>query len=236
MKIRFHQTFGAHAGRVRELDQDVITFGRLPTSDIAFDAHADLDASGSHAELRYEGGVWVLRDVGSRNGTLVHGKPIQRHEIADGDEIEFGTGGPRVKVELVPQAKPAPAAGTLAATPILAEKKYGQETLDAAVEAAAAKARAEALASAETHRAPPKGTAVLPQAQLPTPGMVTPGMVTPGTPVVAPLSPTAPPPAAPAQGTDSSTLWLVASLVGLFVLLSLCLVSCLVTAWLFSRS
>jgi pSer/pThr/pTyr-binding forkhead associated (FHA) protein len=235
VKIRFHQTFGAHAGRVRELDQDVITFGRLPTSDIAFDAHADLDASGNHAELRHEGGVWVLRDVGSRNGTLVRGKPIQRHEVADGDEIEFGTGGPRVKVELVTPAKPITAAGTLPATPILADKKYGQETLDAAVEAAAAKARAEALAGAETHRAPPKGTAVLPQDQLPSAGMLG-GPAAVAGPLAPPAPIPAPPVAGPTQGSDSSTLWLVASLVGLFVLLSLCLVSCLVTAWLFSRA
>ena len=98
--IRLTQTFGAHAGRVREFDQDVIRCGRLPTNDLAFDPHADLDASGNHAEIRREGTQWVLVDSGSRNGTLVNGRPVQRHVLADNEEIEFGTGGPRVRIKL----------------------------------------------------------------------------------------------------------------------------------------
>lgn len=98
--IKVRQTFGAHAGRTREFQQDVIKFGRQPANDFAFDPHADLDASGNHAEVRREAGQWVLVDLGSRNGTLISGRPIQRHVLKDGDEIEFGTGGPRVKVEL----------------------------------------------------------------------------------------------------------------------------------------
>lgn len=99
--LRLQQIFGAHAGRVSELDQDVIRFGRLPSNDFAFDPHADLDASGSHAEIRKEHGRYVLVDVGSRNGTLVNGRPIQRFMLEGGEEIEFGTGGPRVRVEIL---------------------------------------------------------------------------------------------------------------------------------------
>ncbi|MGE0786604.1 MAG: trypsin-like peptidase domain-containing protein [Sandaracinaceae bacterium] len=99
--VRLHQTFGAHAGRVIDLDRDVIRFGRLPDNEVCFDAHADLDASGRHAELRREGGSWVLVDVGSRNGTLVAGQRITRHVVHSGDEIEFGVGGPRVRIELI---------------------------------------------------------------------------------------------------------------------------------------
>ncbi len=120
--IRLTQTFGAHAGRVREFDQEVVRCGRLPTNDLAFDPHADLDASGNHAEIRREGQRWVLVDAGSRNGTLVNGRPIQRHSLENNDEIEFGTGGPRVKVEIVQGAIPAGAIRgaqpTAPATPI----------------------------------------------------------------------------------------------------------------------
>jgi predicted component of type VI protein secretion system len=98
--LRLQQIFGAHAGRTCEFDQDVIRFGRLPTNDFAFDPHADLDASGSHAEIRKENGRYVLVDVGSRNGTLVNGRPVQRFMLEGGEEIEFGTGGPRVRVEI----------------------------------------------------------------------------------------------------------------------------------------
>lgn len=243
MKIRLHQTFGAHAGRTRELDQDVITFGRLPTSDVAFDPHADLDASGSHAEIRREAGVWILRDAGSRNGTLVAGRPVQRHELADGDEIEFGTGGPRVRVEILAGA-PKPL-GTMAATPILSPvpsasphvgfgapgtlapstpKMYGQQTLDAAVEAAAAKARAEAMSNLETQRAP-KGTALLPQSHLPQ------GM---GAPAAAPIAQQ--PQVAPVAPSSDGTLWMIGSIVALFVFLAMCLLSCIVVGYLYRFS
>lgn len=106
--LKLVQTFGAHAGRTRELDQDVVRIGRLPTCDFAFDPHADLDASGLHAEIRREGSQYVLVDAGSRNGTLVGGRAIQRHTLSDGDEIEFGTGGPRVRVQIVAAARSAP--------------------------------------------------------------------------------------------------------------------------------
>jgi pSer/pThr/pTyr-binding forkhead associated (FHA) protein len=252
LKIRLHQTFGAHAGRIRELDQDVITFGRLPSSDVAFDPHADLDASGSHAEIRREGSVWVLKDVGSRNGTLVGGRPVQRHELGDGDEIEFGTGGPRIRVELAGSMEPARAAGTLAATPILApappapspppttppaapvasDKKYGQATLDAAVEAAAARARAEALAGGV---AAPKGTAVLPQSQLPgapvsSPGAFVAPVSSPGAFVAPVASPTP-----PASSSSRNLVWMVAAFAGLFLFLTLCLVSCILFGYLYQH-
>lgn len=102
--IRFHQTFGAHTGRVHELDQDVITFGRLPECDVSFDPRADLDASGRHAEVRREGGGWHVVDVGSRNGTWVNAQRVQRATLTTGDEIEFGLGGPRLKVEILDTA------------------------------------------------------------------------------------------------------------------------------------
>jgi hypothetical protein len=113
--IRLKQTFGAHSGRTRELNQDVIRFGRQPSNDVAFDPHADLDASGNHAEIRREAGQWILVDLGSRNGTLIQGRAVQRHVLRNGDEIEFGTGGPRIKVEIeepprrgAPTAPPTP--------------------------------------------------------------------------------------------------------------------------------
>ncbi len=114
--LRLHQTFGAHTGRTIELDQDVVRFGRLPDNEVAFDPHADLDASGRHAEVRREGAQWVLVDVGSRNGTLVGGQRVTRHVLRSGEEIEFGVGGPRVRVEF--DEAPVSSKLTAAATPI----------------------------------------------------------------------------------------------------------------------
>ncbi len=125
--IRLQQTFGAHTGRSYAFQKAVVRIGRMPDSDVVFDAHADLDASGRHAELRHEGSAWVLVDVGSRNGTFVNGQRIQRHSIAHGDEIEFGPGGPRLTVELSAPAAPSvappggmparPDAATMASSP-----------------------------------------------------------------------------------------------------------------------
>lgn len=118
--LRLHQTFGAHTGRVIELDRDVIRFGRLPDNEVAFDPHADLDASGRHAEIRREGGQWVLVDVGSRNGTLIGGQRVTRHVLANGEEVEFGLGGPRVRIEIAD----AVSKETAQATPVSSPGSY----------------------------------------------------------------------------------------------------------------
>ena len=44
-----------------------------------------------HAELRRDGARWLLRDVGSRNGTRVNGvRVLEETEVAPGDRVSFG--------------------------------------------------------------------------------------------------------------------------------------------------
>lgn len=44
-----------------------------------------------HAELRHQGGMWVLRDLGSTNGTSVNGRRVIGAAIVgDGDQVSFG--------------------------------------------------------------------------------------------------------------------------------------------------
>lgn len=45
----------------------------------------DPNISRSHATVELHEGVYWLVDMGSTNGTLVNGQPIQRKAIADGD-------------------------------------------------------------------------------------------------------------------------------------------------------
>ncbi len=122
--IQLEQIFGAHTGRRLEFDQERISLGRMPGLDVSFDPNADLDASGRHAEIRRCDEGWVLVDVGSRNGTYVHGRKITRHILRDGDEVEFGAGGPRMRVRLAPTPNlgvpgvASAGASTAAATPI----------------------------------------------------------------------------------------------------------------------
>lgn len=65
-----------------------IVIGRMSSNDVVL---ADANVSRRHAELKQDGGRWVLRDLGSTNGTVVNGKLAGEHELKDGDHLTFGT-------------------------------------------------------------------------------------------------------------------------------------------------
>jgi hypothetical protein len=69
------------------LSKDVLTVGRLDTSDVSL---TDSGVSRQHAEIRREGDEWVVVDLDSTNGTLVNGKPMKRHRLQSGDRMTFG--------------------------------------------------------------------------------------------------------------------------------------------------
>lgn len=48
------------------------------------------DASRRHAEIVGVGDGWLLRDLGSTNGTYLNGERIEEHQISPGDRIEIG--------------------------------------------------------------------------------------------------------------------------------------------------
>ena len=50
----------------------------------------DDTVSRRHAELRYDDGRWMLRDLGSSNGTYVNGRFVTEAEIQPGDVIHLG--------------------------------------------------------------------------------------------------------------------------------------------------
>lgn len=88
-----------------------VCFGRHPDCNVIFHPSRDLDASSRHAELCCEDGRHVLRDVGSFNGTFVHGQQITEVELAAGEPVavEFGRGGPVVRIFIGPHDQaPAP--------------------------------------------------------------------------------------------------------------------------------
>jgi hypothetical protein len=62
--------------------------GRSSSCDIVL---GDDDAiSRRHAEIALRGGVCVIRDLGSSNGTWVNGRAIQRARLRRGDELQLG--------------------------------------------------------------------------------------------------------------------------------------------------
>lgn len=78
---------GPNAGARFLLDADRTTAGRRPDSDIFLD---DVTVSRKHAEFNREGEDFVVRDVGSLNGTYVDRDRIDSTVLQDGDEVQIG--------------------------------------------------------------------------------------------------------------------------------------------------
>jgi hypothetical protein len=78
---------GDRAGDVLPLSESPLRIGRRPGNDLVF---ADEKTSGSHAEITFEGGRHVLRDLGSTNGTLLDGKRITELVLSVGDVVTLG--------------------------------------------------------------------------------------------------------------------------------------------------
>jgi TolA-binding protein len=51
---------------------------------------SDQFMSTKHAEIKAENGLWMLRDLGSTNGTYVNDQRISQRELVDNDFIRFG--------------------------------------------------------------------------------------------------------------------------------------------------
>jgi hypothetical protein len=61
--------------------------GKDPTCNIVLQ---DSFMSSKHAEIKAEAGIWVLKDLGSTNGTFVNDKRVEKQELVDNDMIMFG--------------------------------------------------------------------------------------------------------------------------------------------------
>jgi pSer/pThr/pTyr-binding forkhead associated (FHA) protein len=68
------------------LDKDVILIGRDPTCDIRID---NVGVSRHHARIEKHGDIYTLFDLGSSNGTFVHGQRITQYNLNSGDEINI---------------------------------------------------------------------------------------------------------------------------------------------------
>ena len=78
---------GPNAGARFLLDAERTTAGRRPDSDIFLD---DVTVSRKHAEFVRRGEDFVVRDVGSLNGTYVQRDRIDEAVLNDGDEVQIG--------------------------------------------------------------------------------------------------------------------------------------------------
>jgi len=83
-----------------------LTIGRASDNDLVV-AHPSVSAH--HAELHFDGELFLLRDLSSSNGTFVNGERITSATLEDGDTVhvgpvalEFANGQLQLKVELEP--------------------------------------------------------------------------------------------------------------------------------------
>ncbi|MDQ1710063.1 MAG: hypothetical protein QOG49_1448, partial [Frankiaceae bacterium] len=74
-------------GRRTPIEASVVQIGRAPSCEIVLD---DRNVSRRHAEIRRRGPVVVLIDLDSTNGTIVNGRRVREHPLADGDRITVG--------------------------------------------------------------------------------------------------------------------------------------------------
>jgi phosphoserine phosphatase RsbU/P len=76
--------------RTVTIDKPVLVIGRRTESDLRL---VGSDVSRDHAEIVQIDGQYVLRDRGSRYGTLVNDEAVTEHRLVHGDRIQFGRTG-----------------------------------------------------------------------------------------------------------------------------------------------
>ena len=81
---------GALAGMRWPLGRDPVTLGRAPDCDIVL---PERQISRYHVRIEWDADGYVLRELGSKNGTLVNGEKVrgQLYRLRDGDEISLAT-------------------------------------------------------------------------------------------------------------------------------------------------
>jgi hypothetical protein len=92
LRVSWQDAGGTHS---REFDRGFL-IGRDPACGLWLD---DPKVSRQHARLRLEAGVWLLEDLGSRNGTLVDGKRVERIALPHRAHVRLYAMGPVLRFE-----------------------------------------------------------------------------------------------------------------------------------------
>jgi DNA-binding winged helix-turn-helix (wHTH) protein len=81
---------GTLAGTRWPITGDSVTVGRAKDCDIVL---LERQVSRHHARIERDSSGFVLRDLGSKNGTFVNGEPVQGrpYRLCDGDEIDVAS-------------------------------------------------------------------------------------------------------------------------------------------------
>jgi hypothetical protein len=87
LPARLRSWLGGRSGLLPDLVGAHLVIGRSSSCQLVL---GDDTVSRRHAELRFEDGRWLLRDLGSSNGTYVNGRWITEAEVRRGDVVHFG--------------------------------------------------------------------------------------------------------------------------------------------------
>lgn len=111
--IKIIHVEGSRVGQSQDLPGPVVTMGRDPSCNVAFDPNKDDKVSSRHAQLSLQGSNLIIMDQGSKNGTFVNGQRVgQPMLVPPNAVIQLGEGGPKIMVQVTaaaPAPTPAPA-------------------------------------------------------------------------------------------------------------------------------
>lgn len=82
--LEFYSDGNGEARRVT-IENCPFRIGRAESADLRVDS---VEISREHAEITERNGMWLIRDLGSTNGTQVNGKSIEEMLLADGDILK----------------------------------------------------------------------------------------------------------------------------------------------------
>lgn len=89
---------GSRRGKTEVLDKNKVVVGTDPASTLLFDPTMDTTIAPLHAEIEWRECEYILRDLGK--GTFVNDEQVEEAALKDGDLIEFGLGGPKLRFRI----------------------------------------------------------------------------------------------------------------------------------------
>jgi len=96
MRATFTHLIGPQKGERTKFDTPRISIGRARDNQLCLGDGARR-VSSHHAEVIKRGDQFLLRDLGSTNGTMINGRRVVVSELAPDDLIELGAGGPLLR-------------------------------------------------------------------------------------------------------------------------------------------
>lgn len=102
MKTIFVHLSGSKRGKTEVFDGKRFLIGTGPSCNLRFDPVIDKFTSSLHAEIEFKDCNFILRDKGSQKGTFLNRELVKEVLLHDGDLIEFGEKGPKIRFRIRP--------------------------------------------------------------------------------------------------------------------------------------